>query len=152
MGRLGRMAVRATGRKALLEETAVILADTLCVEHCAILELEDGGDRVPLAAAAGSASLDADAQDLPDEDRLFTQWVLSADEPVMVWEWSTERRFDAADLRARGVRSSAAAGIRGRAGACGIVVVHASRVGAFTTEDAQWLQSVADLLASALDR
>jgi diguanylate cyclase (GGDEF)-like protein len=50
------------------------------------------------------------------------------------------------------MRSTAAAAIRGRAGAFGVIAVHASDLGSFSADDAQWLQSMADLLASALDR
>jgi diguanylate cyclase (GGDEF)-like protein len=152
MGRLGRMALRAPDRDALVGETVAILTETLGAGHCAILELVEGGERVRLAAGAGCVAQADDPEDLPVEARLLTGWVLAGDEPVVVWEWATERRFDAAELRASGVRSTVAAAIRGRTGAFGIIAVHADAVGAFSAEDGQWLQSVADLLASALDR
>jgi diguanylate cyclase (GGDEF)-like protein len=152
IGRLGRMALTASDRQALLDDAVAILTETLVVEHCAILELVEGGDRVRLAAGAGAAAEAPDPEHLPDEDRLLAGWVLSGDEPIVVWEWASERRFDAAGLRARGIRSTAGAAIRGRAGAFGVVTVSATAVGAFSVEDARWLQSVADLLASALDR
>ena len=82
----------------------------------------------------------------------LTGWVLAGEEPVTVWEWASERRFDAPGLRDRGIRSTAAAAIRGRTGAFGIIGVHAADLGVFSADDAQWLQSMADLLASALDR
>ena len=117
----------------------------------AIIELVEGADRVRLAA--GSTGAEApDRDDLPTEDGLLTGWVLASEEPVVVWEWASERRFDGAELRARGIRSTAAVAIRGRGGAFGIIAVHAASVGAFSSADAQWLQSMADLLASALDR
>ena len=154
IGRLGRGAVHATDRQELLDAAVAIVTETLGVAHCGVFELIDGGDRVRLAAGAGvlSRAAGVDVEDLPVEDRLLTGWVLAGDEPVAVWEWASERRFDAAALRSRGLRSTAAAGIRGRMGAFGAIAVHAPDVGAFSAEDAQWLQSAADLLASALDR
>jgi diguanylate cyclase (GGDEF)-like protein len=153
MGRLGRMALRVPDRQALLDEAVALISETLAAADCAILELVEGGDRVRLAAGAGAAiAPDADAENLPTEDRMLTGWVLAGEEPVVVWEWASERRFDAAALRERGLRSSAGAAIRGRTGAFGVIAVHAADVGAFSAEDAQWLQSIADLLASALDR
>jgi diguanylate cyclase (GGDEF)-like protein len=153
MGRLGRMALRVPDRQALLDEAVALVTQTLGTKDCAILELVEGGDRVRLAAGTGVATdAQADPEDLPTEDRLLTGWVLAGDEPVVVWEWASERRFDAVALRGRGIRSSAAAAIRGRTGAFGIIGVHAADVGSFTADDAQWLQSMADLLASALDR
>ena len=152
MGRLGRVALRADDRQALLDEAIGILTETLRVEHCAIFELVEGGERVRLAAGAGVVADAPDPENLPDEDRLLTGWVLSGEQPVAVWEWASERRFDAPGLRARGIRSTAAVAIRGRTGAFGIVGVHSAAVGAFSAEDAHWLQSMADLLAAALDR
>ena len=151
MGSFGRLAVQATGRQDLLDGAISILTGTLGVEHVAIYELMEDGDRVRLAAGAGGPATE-DPEDLAVEDRMLTGWVLAGQEPVVVWEWASERRFDAAGLRARGIRSTAAVGVRGRNGAFGVVAVHAPVVGKFSAEDAQWLQSVADLLASALDR
>jgi diguanylate cyclase (GGDEF)-like protein len=153
MGRLGRMALRVPDRQALLDEAVSLITGTLHVEHGTIVELAEGGERVRLAAGAGAA-VDAgqDLEALASEDRLLTGWVLADEEPVVVWEWASERRFDAAALRARGIRSTAAAAIRGRAGAFGVLAVHSAAVGAFSAEDGQWLASMADLLASALDR
>src|SRR6185295_18910283 len=142
MGRLGRMALRVPDRQALLGEAVAIVTETLGIADCAILELVEGGDRVRLAAATGAAiDPGADPEELSTEDRLLT-----------VWEWASERRFDAPGLRERGIRSTAAAAIRGRTGAFGIIGVHAAELGVFSADDAQWLQSMADLLASALDR
>jgi diguanylate cyclase (GGDEF)-like protein len=152
MGRLGRVALRAADRDELVAEAVAILTETLEARHCAIVELVEGGERVRLAAGAGSVTEAVDPDDLPVEDRLLTGWVLAGEAPVAVWEWATERRFDAAELRRSGVRSTVAAAIRGRTGPFGIVAVHSDTVGAFSAEDAHWLQSVADLLASALDR
>ena len=153
MGRLGRMALRVPDRQALLDEAVAIVTETLGIADCAILELVEGGDRVRLAAATGAAiDPDADPEELATEDRLLTGWVLAGEEPVTVWEWASERRFDAPGLRDRGIRSTAAAAIRGRTGAFGIIGVHAAELGVFSADDAQWLQLMADLLASALDR
>jgi diguanylate cyclase (GGDEF)-like protein len=152
MSRLGRVALRVGDADTLVREALAVLADTLHVEHAEVLELADGGARVRLAAGTGHPADVADQEDLPVEDRLLTGWVLAGDKPAVVWEWATERRFEAVGLRARGIRSTAAAGIRGRNGAFGIIAVHAETIGAFSAEDGQWLQSFADLLAAALDR
>jgi diguanylate cyclase (GGDEF)-like protein len=153
MGRLGRMALRVPDRQALLDEAVALITHTLGIADGAVLELTAGGDRVRLAAGAGAAiAPDADPERLPNPDRLLTGWVLAGDEPVVVWEWASERRFDGAALRGRGIRSTAGAAIRGRTGAFGVIAVHSPAVGAFSAEDGQWLASMADLLASALDR
>jgi diguanylate cyclase (GGDEF)-like protein len=153
MGSLGRMALRVPDRQALLDEAVALVTGTLGVTDCAIVELVEGGGRVRLAAGTGAGvDPDADPEDLPAADRLLTGWVVAGDKPVNVWEWASERRFDGGALRDRGVRSTAAAAIRGRTGAFGTIVVHAPRIGTFSKDDAHWLQSMADLLASALDR
>jgi diguanylate cyclase (GGDEF)-like protein len=153
MGRLGRRALLVPDRQTLLDEAVGLITETMGVEHGAILELVRGGAPVRLAAGTGAAVADDDdPNDLPEEDRLLTGWVLAAEEPVVVWEWASERRFEAESLRGRGIRSTAAAAIRGRTGAFGVIAAHSGAVGAFSGEDAHWLASMADLLASALDR
>ena len=140
-------------RQALLDEAVALVTGTLDVTDCAIVELVEGGGRVRLAASTGTGvDPEADPEDLPAADRLLTGWIVAGDKPVNVWEWASERRFDGGVLRERGVRSTAAAAIRGRTGAFGTIVVHAPRIGTFSKDDAHWLQSMADLLASALDR
>jgi diguanylate cyclase (GGDEF)-like protein len=152
VGRLGRMALTATDRQALLDGAVAILTETPAVEHCAILEVAEGADRVRLAAGSGAPADVPDPEQMPDDRRLLAGWVLSEEEPVVVWEWASERRFDASGLRERGLRSTIGAAVRGRTGTFGVVTVDAGTVGAFSAEDARWLRSVADLLASALDR
>jgi diguanylate cyclase (GGDEF)-like protein len=151
MGKLGRMALRVPDRQALLDEAIALLADTLDVDRCVILEGAPGGERVRLAAGVPVDSGD-DPEDLPAADLKLVGWVLATEEPIVVWEWASERRLDGSRLREHGLRSTAAAAIRGRAGAFGVIAVHSAAVGAFSAEDGQWLQSMADLLASALDR
>jgi diguanylate cyclase (GGDEF)-like protein len=148
MARLGRLALRASDRAPLLDETVRVLTETLRVEHCAILELQEDGTEMQTIAAVG---FDIGEQTPADEQRLGG-YVLGGDEPIIVWEWASERRFSVPSLRDRGIRATAAAAIRGRSGAFGIIAVHSATVGAFTGEEGQWLQSIADLLASALDR
>ncbi|MEA2278022.1 MAG: hypothetical protein QOC78_2982 [Solirubrobacteraceae bacterium] len=148
MARLGRLALRASDRALLLEETVRVLTETLRVRHCSILELRPDDAPMHVIAAVG---FERDTEAPADEQRL-AGYVLAGDEPVIVWEWASERRFTAPSLRAREIRATAAAAIRGRSGAFGLIAVHSTNVGAFSGEEGQWLQSIADLLASALDR
>jgi diguanylate cyclase (GGDEF)-like protein len=148
MARLGRLALRASDRALLLDETVRVLTETLRVEHCAILELHGDGGELQAVAAIGFEA----GEDVPADEQRLGGYVLGGDEPIIVWEWASERRFSVPSLRDRGIRATAAAAIRGRSGAFGIIAVHSATVGAFSGEEGQWLQSIADLLASALDR
>ena len=148
MARLAGLALRASDRALLLDETVRVLTETLRVDHCAIRELQPDGTHMEAVAAIGfevGAEIPADEQD-------FAGHVLAGDEPIIVWEWASERRFRVPSLREHGIRATAAAAIRGRSGAFGVIGVHSKTVGAFSGEEGQWLQSIADLLASALDR
>ena len=148
MARLGRLALRASDRALLLDETVRVLTETLRVEHCAIHELQEDGTHMRAVAAVGFAN----GEDVPADEQRLGGYVLAGDEPIIVWEWASERRFTVPSLRDRGIRATAAAAIRGRSGAFGIIAVHSATVGEFSGEEGQWLQSIADLLASALDR
>ena len=148
MARLAGLALRASDRALLLDETVRVLTETLRVEHCAIRELQPDGTHMDAVAAIGFEL----GAEVPADEQRFAGHVLAADEPIIVWEWASERRFSVPTLRERGIRATAAAAIRGRSGAFGVIAVHSRTVGAFSGEEGQWLQSIADLLASALDR
>ncbi|HEX7301064.1 MAG TPA: EAL domain-containing protein [Solirubrobacteraceae bacterium] len=148
MARLGRLALRASDRAVLLDETVRLLTETLRVEHCAILELRSDGTEMQAIASVG---FDAGTA-VPADIQRFAGYVLGGDEPIIVWEWASERRFSAPSLHDQGIRATAAAAIRGRSGAFGTIAAHSTAVGAFSGEEGQWLQSIADLVASALDR
>ena len=148
MARLAGLALRATDRTLLLDETVRVLTETLRVEHCAIRELQPDGTHMDAVAAVGFEV----GAEVPADEQRFAGHVLAGDEPIIVWEWASERRFSVPSLRGRGIRATAAAAIRGRSGAFGVIGVHSATVGAFSGEEGQWLQSIADLLASALDR
>src|SRR5436190_2393975 len=148
MARLAAPALRATDRTLLLDETVRVLTETLRVEHCAIRELQPDGTHMDAVAAIGFEV----GAEVPSDEQRFAGHVLAGDEPIIVWEWASERRFSVPSLRGHGIRATAAAAIRGRSGAFGVIGVHSSTVGAFSGEEGQWLQSIADLLASALDR
>jgi diguanylate cyclase (GGDEF)-like protein len=153
MARLGRLALRASDRGLLLEESVRLLSETLRVEHCELLELAEDGSRLIVAASVGDGSDAIAARTVvPEDEQRLAGYVLAGDEPVIVWEWASERRFSVPSLRERGIRSTAAAAVRGRSGAFGLVAAHSTAVGALSGEEGQWLQSIADLLASALDR
>jgi diguanylate cyclase (GGDEF)-like protein len=147
MARLGRLALRASDRTLLLDETVRILTETLRLDHGSILELQPEGGEMKAIATVGM-----DDGSVPADEQRLAGYVLAGDEPIIVWEWASERRFSVPSLRERGIRASAAAAIRGRSGAFGIIGVHSTTVGAFSGEEGQWLQSIADLVASALDR
>jgi diguanylate cyclase (GGDEF)-like protein len=148
MARLAGLALRASDRALLLDETVRVLTETLRVEHCAIRELQPDGTHMQAVAAIGFEV----GAEVPADEQRFAGHVLAGDEPIIVWEWASERRFNVPSLRERGIRATAAAAIRGRSGAFGVIGVHSATVGAFSGEEGQWLQSIADLLASALDR
>jgi diguanylate cyclase (GGDEF)-like protein len=149
MARLGRLALRASDRALLLDETVRVLTETLRVQHCSIIELPHDSTEMVTVAAVG---FDAKAA-VPADIQRLAGYVLGGDEPIIVWEWASEKRFSVPSLRDdHGIRASASAAIRGRSGAFGIISVHSTTVGAFSGEEGQWLQSIADLLASALDR
>ena len=154
MGRLGRMALRVPDRQALLDEAVAIVTETLGIADCAILELVEGGDRVRLAAATGAAiDPDADPEELahrgPPAHRLGRS-------PARSPSPSGSGRASGASTPPGCATAASAAPPRPRsAGAparSGSSASTPPTLGVFSADDAQWLQSMADLLASALDR
>jgi two-component system, cell cycle sensor histidine kinase and response regulator CckA len=146
---LGQRALAGTDVRALMREAAACLAKVLGVDLVEVLELLPGGEqfapraqigweRVPLVAVEG------------------TQVGLTLRErgPVIVRDTATDRRFSTVDLlRAdHGVVSGLAVPMIVGDADLGAVAVHSRRAREFTEDEVYFVQSVANVVASAMQR
>ena len=150
---LGQLALGNLPLQALMERAVCVVEETLSAELCKILELLPDGGELLLRAGVGwddglvghgivGADLDSQAG--------FT---LLSDEPVIVRDLKTETRFDGPPLlHDHGVRSGISVIIRGSQRPYGVMGAHSRTYREFTKEDGDFLQSVANLLAEAIER
>ena len=137
---LGQRALIGADLDALMNETVALVARTLDVEHCKLLQL------------------------LPDGNAMLVQWGLDgkdgrAESEPLAGETGSpgvrllrvEAPFDE-PLQDTGVISSASVVIHGRAEPLGMLGAYTTRQRAFTEDDAHFLQAVANVLAGAIER
>ena len=150
---LGLRALSGGDLTALMQEVAEQMTKTLHIEFVKVLELLPGGKLFLLRAGAGwekglvgSATVDAGANSQGG-------YTLLSNEPVIVEDLRSETRFHAPPLLTQhGVVSGMSVIIAGDEGPWGVLVVHTRQKRRFTRDDINFLQSIANLLASAISR
>lgn len=150
---LGTHALRATEVVGLMDEAVVLVAKTLAVEYCNVLECLPGQSGLLLRAGAGwndglvgSAVVSSGADSLAG-------YALLSEEPVIVSDLARETRFSGPQLFLdHAVVSGISVCINGLEGPLGVVGAHTNRRRAFTTDDVHFMQCVANVIATAIDR
>jgi PAS domain S-box-containing protein len=150
---LGQRALAGTDLSTLLSEAVALVARTLEVAFCKVLELLPDGTALLLRAGVGwkegcvgSARVGAGT----DSQAGYT---LLSDEPVIVGDLRTETRFTGpALLHDHGVVSGMSVIIHGRESPFGVLGVHTTRRRTFTQDDIHFLQAAANVLAAAITR
>ncbi len=150
---LSHSAMTAFDLTALMDEAVQVLTTTLNLEYGKVLELLPGGDQFLLKAGVGwneglvgKATVEAGY----DSQAGFT---MSTAHPVIVEDIATDRRFTAPRLLTdHGVVSGISVVIEGREHPYGVLGVHTSQRRTLTSVDINFLQSVANVLASAIER
>jgi PAS domain S-box-containing protein len=150
---LGERALALEDLTTFLAEAVDYLARMLGAARCEYLEAApDGGVTLVLASdgSGGEIASRPEAHGGPDS---FAGCALTASEPVVVGDWSAERRFEVPSrLAAQGVLSSMAAPAAGAERSLGVVAAHARRAGAFDRGHVEVLKASARLIAAAIER
>lgn len=148
---LGQYILTGPDLTTLLDQTAHLIAQTLQVEFCQILELLPDQDILLLRAGVGwqpglvgHARVDA----RPDSHIGYT---LFSSEPVIVTDLNADPRFSEASLlHNHGVVGGVTVIVDGERWPFGVLSVHTPEPRLFTQDDIHFLQSVANLLAAAV--
>jgi PAS domain S-box-containing protein len=153
VAKLGQAAITKSDLQTLMHEAVGSVARTLGVEYCKVLELLPDGRELLLRAGVGweeelvgratvGAGLDSQAG-----------YTLASDGPVVVEDLRTERRFSGPPLlREHGVVSGMSVVIHGHERPYGVLGAHTGRRRDFTEDDVNFLRSVANVLAAAIER
>lgn len=154
VARLGQAALSGVPLQELLDEAVGVVANTLGVELCKVLELLPDGKRLMLRAGVGwregligqatvGAGLESQAG-----------YTLTSDEPVLVENLAEETRFVSANLlRDHAVVSGMSVVIQGELGRpYGVLSAHSKSRRTFSDNDVNFLRSVAHVLATAIQR
>jgi GAF domain-containing protein len=155
----GLFALSANDLDWLMNEAVTLVAETLHVEYCKVLELLPGGKELRLRwgvgwkeGTVGYATVHNDAES-QDGYTLLAQAALLSKEPVIVEDLHKETRFKGSRLLLdHGVTSGLSTAIQGPIKPFGVLGAHTTRQRRFTQEDGNFIQSVADILAAAIAR
>jgi PAS domain S-box-containing protein len=150
---LGLAALRGSSPKALMDEAMARAARILDVEYTKVLALLPGGEELALVAGigwrpglVGTAQVPAGA----DSQAGFT---LLQNSPVVVADLRTESRFSGpALLIDHGVVSGLSTIIMAGGRPWGVLGIHTTRRRTFTPGDVSFVQTLANLIATVVER
>jgi PAS domain S-box-containing protein len=150
---LGQRALAGADPAGLLEQTAALVAMTLGVEYSAVLELLPDGETLRLRAGMGwkdgiiGRAIVGAAVDSPEG------YALMCDTPVLAESLPEEARFRVPPLlRDHRALSGICTIIYGQERPFGVLSAYTTRHRAFTEDDAHFLQALAHVLTTAIER
>ncbi|MFC4437863.1 MULTISPECIES: PAS domain-containing protein [Natrialbaceae] len=149
---LGQQALETDDLDRLMHDAAVAVAETLDVEYATVLELSPGGDEVVLRHGVGWQNEVVDEATIPATLDSRVGYTLHSEEPIIVTDYRTEERFSDPDLLIEhGVVSGISVVIGSAEEPRGVLGTHSTEEREFTEHDANFVQSVANVLATAIE-
>jgi diguanylate cyclase (GGDEF)-like protein/PAS domain S-box-containing protein len=149
---LGRAALETTDLDELLCRTNRLTSELLGCELSAILRLQPEGDLLLVSGHGFSRAEVGHERALPGP-RSFGAATVIGDEPLIVENWADEERYLVPPVLVRhGISSSISASIAGWGEPWGAIAVHSRAARAFSWQETAFLRSVANILASAVNR
>ena len=150
---LGQLALKGGDLGGLMDEAVCLVSQTLGAEFCKILEFSPDRKSLVLRAGVGwkkglvgHASVGSDVQSQAG-------YTLKSGEPVIVEDLRLEKRFHGPSLLFdHGIVSGISVVISGHVQAFGVLGAHTGEKRIFTKDDAHFLQSIANVLAAAIER
>ncbi len=150
---LGQRALSGINITELMEECVTLVAKTLEVEYCKILEILPDGSALLLRAGVGwkegfvgqaTVGMGTDSQ---------AGYTLFSNKPVIVEDLRTEKRFSGPELlHDHGVVSGVSVIIGGIEKPFGVLGAHTTQLRIFTEDDIYFVQAVVNLFAAAIER
>src|SRR5260370_20286936 len=148
----GQQAFASSDVEDVLARAVELVTVALKADYCAVLELDEGAKRLLIKAASGWPSETMARRTVAIRPGGRLEFVLSRREPLITEDLTKDERFSDSPLVRLGVRSGIQVPIFGTAGTFGILSVHARAERQFGLDDASFLQSVANILAVAIER
>ncbi|HKW37297.1 MAG TPA: EAL domain-containing protein [Burkholderiales bacterium] len=148
----GQQAFASIDVEDVLKRAVELVSVSLEADYCTVLELDKDGRHLLLKAASGWPEEMKARPAVPIRPGGRLEFVLSHREPLIIEDLPKDERFPESPLLKIGVRSGIQVPIFGTAGTYGILSAHARAELRFGPDDASFLQSVANILAVAIER
>ncbi len=150
---LGHRALAGGEIQALLDYALARVQEILQVDACDIFERESGESGLIMRAGAGWDGAPIQAATVPHGSGSPAGGALLTGEPVVVEDFHHEHRFPwPLFLRARGIVSSVSVAMHGRGEPCRVLSAHATLQHSFSSDEIHFLQSIANVLAAAMEQ
>src|SRR5271157_4741725 len=152
VAKIGQEALRAQDSGKVLDDAVALVAQTLDVEYCEVLELLPDGKALLLRSGVGwkeGLVACATVGTGPDSQAGYT---LLSDQPVMVEDLRTERRFSGPLLHEHDVVSGTTVIIPTSEGPYGVLGAHTKQRRSFSKDEVLFLQAVANVLGMMIER
>ncbi|HLM09054.1 MAG TPA: SpoIIE family protein phosphatase [Thermoleophilaceae bacterium] len=152
MAELGQRALAETPLEQLVEAAAAAVARELGTDYAAVLELTRDGRGLLVRAGVGFPEGVVGGV-LPTSSEDFPGYALEAGGAVVIDDFAQETRFRPSPIhRDLGVVSALAAPIGARARRFGLIGAHSRTPQYFSTDDANFVTAVANVLGAAVER
>jgi diguanylate cyclase (GGDEF)-like protein/PAS domain S-box-containing protein len=150
---LGEHALEGASTIDLMNEAVNGASRMLGAEISAVWEFLPDEDCLLLRSGIGWPDTEVGVLHYPAGEGSQAGYTLLSGAPVVVEDWDSERRFEQPSFRGRRTGSGLSVKIEGGSrGAFGVLVVQSMRARGFAQRDVDFLQSLANVLADALER
>ncbi|WP_137288583.1 ATP-binding protein [Natronorubrum halophilum] len=149
---LGQRALETDALDRVLSGASVAVTETLDNEYTEVLELLPGGDELLLRAGDGWRDEEIEAATVPANRDSQAGYTLLTEQPIIVDDLEAEERLSEPALLAdHGVVSGISVIIGSVTDPWGVLGSYATEQRTFTEHDATFVQSVANILATAIE-
>jgi diguanylate cyclase (GGDEF)-like protein/PAS domain S-box-containing protein len=148
----GQQAFASTDVEDVLKRAVELVSVSLKADFCSVLELDRSGKHLIMKASSGWPEELTSRGAVPIRPGGRLEYVVSHREPLVIEDLPKDTRFPDSPLLKVGVRSGIQVPIFGTAGTYGILSAHARGERRFGADDVSFLQSVANILAVAIER
>ena len=153
LAQVGRLAVDARDPQVLLKHVPEVAAEVLAVDVAIVYLLEPSALELRVAAMAGAMPGESVGDLLTNRPDTSLGFVLAQGRSVIVVDYASERRFAVPPVYGQaGLTSALAVPISDRGRTIGVLVVRSIAPRTFGDDEVRFLEPLADLLASSLQR
>jgi PAS domain S-box-containing protein len=150
---LGQQALSSSDLSRLMDHAASLVAQTLEVEYCQILELLPDDETLLLRAGVGWQVGLVGQMKVETKTGSHAGYTLLSKEPVIIEDWRTEKRFNLPPLHHdHRITSGISVIIDGHNPPFGVLGAYATKQRAFTQDQVYFLQAIANILAEVVER
>lgn len=150
---LSQLALAGIDLTILLEQAVNFVAVSLDVDYCKVLELLPNGNNLLLRAGVGWVEGIVGSAIVTTQADSQAGYTLFNNEPVVVDDFATETRFTRPQLLAdHNVISGISVVIHGKVRAFGVLGAHATAPRNYSRDEVYFLQAIANVLATAIER